>query len=75
MIQNDRAASLAIAMVEFRHARSKNLPMELFSEPAWDLMLALFVADAEGRRLTAEEVSQKCAIPPGVLSRWLKFLS
>ena len=75
MIQNDRAATLAIAIVAFRRVRSENFPAASFAEPAWDLMLELFIADAEGRRLTAGEVSQRCNISPGVLSRWLQYLS
>ena len=75
MSQDDRAASLATAILDFRRSRLKLLPPELFAEPAWDLLLELFLADAEGRRLTARQVCERSDIPPPVMSRWLKHLS
>jgi hypothetical protein len=75
MIGNDRFANVAEAISNFRHARSRILPAEMFGEPAWDVLLELFVADAEGRRLTGVQVSQRCNISPSVLSRWLRYLS
>lgn len=75
MLENDYAASLANAVLEFRRSRSKILPPELFAEPAWDLLLELFVADAEGRRLTARQVCGRSNIAPTVMSHWLKHLS
>lgn len=51
------------------------LPQEMFSEPGWDLLLELFVADANGHRLTARDVSDRANIPPTVLSRWLLHLT
>lgn len=74
MTDHDSAASVAEAILNFRHARRDFLPAEIFSEPAWDLLLELFVADSEGLKLTGAEVSQRCNIPPTVLSRWLKYL-
>ena len=75
MISDDRSANLAAAMAEFRRTRSDSLPAELFAEPAWDLLLELYVADAKGARLTGADVSKRCNIQPGVLSRWLRYLS
>ena len=51
------------------------LPKELFAEPGWDLLLELFVADSNGHRLTARDVSDRANIPPTVLSRWLIHLT
>jgi hypothetical protein len=75
MIGNDRSANMAMAMLDFRHTRSKMLPLDMFGEPAWILLLELFVADAQGHRLTGREVSQRCNISASVLSRWLRYLS
>jgi hypothetical protein len=73
--KSDRAASTAIAILKFRRLRSEILPGELFAEPGWDLLLELFVADANGQRLTARDVSDRANIPPTVLSRWLIHLT
>lgn len=75
MERNDRAATFAAAMLEFRHARADVLPDHLFGEPAWNLLLELFVADARGQRLTGRDVSARSKIPLTVLSRWLIHLT
>lgn len=75
MLENDHAASLAAAMLDFRRSRSKILPADLFAEPAWDLLLELFVADAQGRRLTARQVCDRSGISSYVMARWLMHLS
>jgi hypothetical protein len=72
---NDPAAGLAASMLEFRRERAEILPAELFSEPAWDLLLELFLADAEGRHITARGVAMRSNISPGVMSRWLRHLT
>lgn len=75
METRDRAAATAAAILQFRRLRSQMLPSELFAEPGWDLLLELFVADANGHRLTARDVSDRNNIPPGVISRWLIHLT
>ncbi len=75
MEARDRAAATAEAILKFRRIRSEILPRELFAEPGWDLLLELFVADANGHRLTARVVSERDNIPPSVLSRWLVHLT
>lgn len=75
MTRHDSVASVAAAILEFRRVRHEILPAEMFAEPAWDLMLELFVADAKGYRLTGEDVCRRCNVAPGVLSRWLMYLS
>ncbi len=71
----DRAAAAAYSILKARRSRANFLPAELFHEPAWDLLLELFVADAEGRRLTGREVSDAANVTPSVMSRWLKHLT
>ena len=75
MTDNDPSATIAAAMLEFRRTRLRILPSELFAEPAWDLLLELFIADAEGRRMTARQVCVRSGIAPSVMSHWLRHLS
>jgi len=72
---NDRAALAANSILKTRRSRSDFLPAELFHEPAWDLLLELFVADAKGQRLTGRDVSNSANVTPSVMSRWLKHLT
>jgi hypothetical protein len=71
----DYIASLAAAMLRIRRVRAQFLPAELLSEPVWDVLLELFVADAEGKRLTGREISERANIPPSVMGRWLIHLT
>ncbi|MFC3579512.1 hypothetical protein [Sphingomonas hylomeconis] len=75
MIQQDDFALLAMALLRIRRARARNLPADLFSEPAWDLLLELFVADAQGSRITGGEVSSRNGIHDSVMSKWLRHMT
>ncbi len=72
---NDEAAQLAAAFLQFRRYRSEILPKDIFGEPAWDLLLEIFVADANGLPMTGSIVAQRGAVPGAVMSRWLKHLT
>lgn len=71
----DLSAVTADVILRFRRIRSEIMPRELFNEPGWDLLLELFVADANGQRITAREVSDRNNIPASILSRWLMHLT
>ena len=75
MSTHDDLAGLASDLLRIRRGRTSELPAELFSEPAWDLLLELFVADAQGHRLTGREVGTRCAIPATVMTMWLRHLT
>lgn len=72
---DDVTAQLAGAILAFRRHRAQVLPSDIFGEPAWELMLDLFVADAHGHRLTGRAVANRSNIPGSVMSRWLKYLT
>ncbi|MEG3166503.1 hypothetical protein U1701_18145 [Sphingomonas sp. PB2P19] len=73
MVRNDRSASLANAIIDFRRKRAQVLPPVIFGEPVWELLLELYVADAEGVRLTGKDVTERYKVSVGVFSRWLRF--
>jgi hypothetical protein len=75
MAASSPTARITTSIIEFRKYRSDILPSELFSEPAWDLLLELFLAAAEGRRITARQVATRSGTTFGVMSRWLQHLS
>jgi hypothetical protein len=47
-----------------RRARDAHFPSDLFGEPAWDLLLALFMALQEGRELGAAEACGAAGLDP-----------
>lgn len=75
MVGEDTAGTLAEAFLKFRRARGNVLPRDMFGEPAWDLLLELFIADSRGRRITARQVQADSSVSPKVMSRWLIFLT
>jgi hypothetical protein len=72
---NDQAAQLAASILRFRRFREKVLTPDIFGEPAWELLLEVFVADAAGEPITARMVAERREASPAVLSRWLKHLT
>ena len=48
-----------------RRRRDQYFPTGLFGEPAWDMMLALFIAREDGRELTFAEAYEAAGVRPG----------
>ncbi len=72
---NDEAAQIASAILSFRRYRSRALTSDIFGEPAWELLLEVFVADAAGAPMTGKIAAQRSETSPNVMSLWLKHLS
>lgn len=75
MAAHDGKARLAAGILAYRRQRQKYLPQELFGETPWDMLLMLFVADANGKRVDGNKMVEQLGCSPSVLSRWLKHLS
>lgn len=75
MKNNDEAAQIASAMLSFRRYRSRALSTNIFGEPAWELLLEVFVADAVGIPMTGNIAAERSGTPANVMSRWLRHLS
>jgi DNA-binding MarR family transcriptional regulator len=46
----------------------------LFSDPAWDIMLTLFLAQLRQRRMAASDLSSATAVPLTTTHRWIDTL-
>jgi hypothetical protein len=57
-----------------RKARDRYFDPMLFSNPAWDILLNLFVAGADERPVTVLDSCTAAAVPQGVALRWLGYL-
>jgi len=57
-----------------RRARDHILGTALFGEPAWEILLELYAARIEGRRLTATSACMASGVPPTTALRWLTRL-
>lgn len=57
-----------------RKQRERFFDPVLFSNPAWDILLNLYLADADGRLVDGPESCAPPAVPQGVVLRWLAYL-
>jgi DNA-binding MarR family transcriptional regulator len=58
-----------------RRQRDEALGAELFGEPAWDILLTLFVAQEEGRRLCVTRLCAEIPVPNTTVLRWIFALT
>lgn len=68
------AVALARRLYVLRGLRSAAFGDELFGEPAWDMLLDLFVSGAEGRRLSVSAVCIGSRCSPATAHRYLIML-
>ena len=65
---------LAIQLLAQRLARFDFFPGELFHEPAWDMLLALYVADEDGRTMNVKTLVSSANAPVTTSQRWIDHL-
>jgi hypothetical protein len=57
-----------------RRERDRYFDPMVFSNPAWDMLLAMYVASAEGRALGVLDCCAAAPVAQGVALRWLAYL-
>ena len=57
-----------------RRRRHKYLPADLFGEPTWDILLDLYIAAREDRRVPTTSSCIGAHVPPTTALRWLRIL-
>lgn len=75
LLADPELAALARRLLQESFARERILPLDLFSDPAWHIVLDLFASEVEGKRIS---VSSACIIsgaPSTTALRHLKWLS
>lgn len=65
---------LAKHLLAQRQARFDHFPAELFHEPAWDMLLALFVAHEERRTMNVKTLVGSAHAPVTTSQRWIDHL-
>lgn len=72
-----RPSSTAAAqrLIDERRARRRFLPEELFHEPAWDMLLALFLAWHENRVMNVKTLVAASDAPVTTSQRWIDHLA
>ncbi|WP_309659317.1 MULTISPECIES: hypothetical protein [unclassified Sphingomonas] len=65
----------ARALIEQRRLRRRFLPEELFHEPAWDMLLALYVASHDHRVMNVKTLVSSADAPVTTSQRWIEHLA
>lgn len=69
-----RHAAIAREVYAVRRRRHKALPSDLFGEPTWDILLDLYIAAREDRRVPTTSACIGAHVPPTTALRWLRIL-
>jgi DNA-binding MarR family transcriptional regulator len=67
-------ARRASALYRDRRLRERVMPSGLFGEPAWDVLLDLFVATEENRDISVSSACVAACVPPTTALRWIGML-
>jgi hypothetical protein len=67
-------AGLVRGIIRSRRLRDQFFRSDLFADPAWDMMLDLFAARLEQRKVAVSSLCIAAAVPPTTALRWIKSL-
>lgn len=68
------AAEMAQQLIAARRTRDELLGGALFGEPAWDMLLHLFIAYERGEHVKAAALAAAALVSPASAERWLRLL-
>jgi DNA-binding MarR family transcriptional regulator len=63
------------AIIRARRLRDQYFGSELFADPAWDILLDLFAAQLENRKVAVSSLCIAAAVPATTALRWIKTLT
>lgn len=66
--------TLAKRVKSMRSLRDQFFDQKHFGEAAWDMLLALFIAQGEGYRLKVSDLCNESGVPPTTALRWIERL-
>lgn len=65
---------LAEALVQVRRMRISHFDADMFADPAWDILLDLYIQRAAGRRVAITSACIASNVPPTTALRWIALL-
>lgn len=73
-VGSDQLVSRARIIFQSRVNRARHFNRAMFGEPAWDILLLLYINDLGGARLTATKIADMIEQPFSSVVRWLDYL-
>lgn len=61
--------------IDARRLRKKFFGFELFADPAWDMLLQLFLAEISQRRVSVTSLTIAAEVPATTALRWIKTMT
>jgi predicted transcriptional regulator len=74
LVEQAKPAARAIDLYGNRRRRVKLFGPDLFGEPAWDILLDLFIATETGKQISVTSACIGAAVPLTTALRWLSML-
>jgi hypothetical protein len=68
---SDVSATQVRELIKARRARDHHFPLGLFADPAWDILLGVFVAHLTQQRISVSGVCEHAAVPSTTALRWI----
>lgn len=72
--RKQHALTIACRMYAARREREKVFGHALFGEPAWDIMLDIYIQQSQGKRVPISSACIGAAVPSTTGLRWLSVL-
>lgn len=63
------------SIIKVRRARTRFFESELFSDPAWDMLLDLAAARLEGRKVPVSSLCIAGGVPATTALRWIRMMT
>lgn len=70
----DKLIARARAVLHARRLRARHFSRVMFAEPAWDMLLLLYLADSSEGRQTIGQLAELIETPLTTVLRWMGFL-
>jgi DNA-binding MarR family transcriptional regulator len=70
----DATSERVTAAIVTRRNRDRLLPDRFFSDPAWDALLELYAADAQGDIIALPELAERLGVTESLALRWTDIL-
>ncbi len=73
-VDAEKLIAMARNSIRARRIRKTALPQEMFGEPAWDMLLSLYVGSRSGARQTVSNLGLSSGSSPTTALRWIDYL-